>query len=347
MVQLFVQALNIPGSVPNFQNTWDIFVETTCGEAVKESIEMYKVEMASRVKNKIPCDADMLRLANEEVMQKCVQNFLTKTASLSTNSIKEFQEDLQVKASSIFEEYIRQNKEQTTAGCRDLLKNLKKEKWQPILIRLRGPSASKMEFKEVVEAYDAVKNEYQSKAKGAKNMIQDVFMEFLPEFKKEMEQNHDILKLMKGYDADIKNQKAMNAAIEKVQKENEERIAMMEDQMRAKQRQLADLTNKIKEDQIKLQEELAKKELENKNQMKNMVAAHQDQMRESRDRFQKQQENLETRLQGMEKALRDKDQEIKILTSKTDEYKNRSIVSLLAEAGVKIVEKVVDKCCVS
>ncbi|XP_020912347.1 guanylate-binding protein 7-like [Exaiptasia diaphana] len=96
LVQLFVQALNIPGNVPNFQNTWDIFVETTCGEAVKESIEMYKVEMASRVKNKIPCDADMLRLANEEVMQKCVQNFLTKTASLSTNSIKEFQEDLEV-----------------------------------------------------------------------------------------------------------------------------------------------------------------------------------------------------------------------------------------------------------
>lgn len=96
MVQLFTQALNTPGSVPNFQNSWDIFVQTTCAEAVKDSIKMYKENMASRVENQIPCNSDVLRSAHEEVMQLCVHKFLTETASLSANSVKKFQEELEV-----------------------------------------------------------------------------------------------------------------------------------------------------------------------------------------------------------------------------------------------------------
>lgn len=107
------------------------------------------------------------------------------------------------------------------------------------------------------------------------------------------------------------------------------------------------MSNKIEADKTKLQEEFARKERENRDQMNNMMKAHQDQMKESRDQYLKQQENLQTRLDRIEKAQKDKDQEIANLRGKIAEREDRSIGSLLLEAGVKIVKKVVEKCCVS
>ena len=60
-MELYVQAINTPGMVPNVQNAWDQFVETKCSDAMKDALNAYRATMVLQLKDKLPCDNDLLR----------------------------------------------------------------------------------------------------------------------------------------------------------------------------------------------------------------------------------------------------------------------------------------------
>lgn len=76
--------------------------------------------------------------------------------------------------------WIQQNIRETEACCVQLLKELKKSILDPVLKRLRGPEGSKMQFSDVVSAYNQIQDSYTAKARGAKDVQATVFMNFHP-----------------------------------------------------------------------------------------------------------------------------------------------------------------------
>ena len=97
LVQLFVQALNTPGAVPNVQNAWDTFVHSKCTEVLNTALRTYNDEMTSRVEDKIPCEAGVIRAAHGEVMDLCFDLFRQETLSLSIKSVDKYLKELTVR----------------------------------------------------------------------------------------------------------------------------------------------------------------------------------------------------------------------------------------------------------
>jgi hypothetical protein len=96
LVQLFVEALNTPGTVPNVQNAWDTFVHTKCTEVLAASLNTYKEEMTSRVKHQTPCEAEVIRSAHLESVDACFEMFRQETFTLSIKSVDKYLKELKV-----------------------------------------------------------------------------------------------------------------------------------------------------------------------------------------------------------------------------------------------------------
>lgn len=75
---------------------------------------------------------------------------------------------------------VAENEEQTREFCERLLSKLKSEHLDPVLQRLQGKEAAKVSFKEVIDRYNTINEDYHRLAKGAKDVIANVFFEFHP-----------------------------------------------------------------------------------------------------------------------------------------------------------------------
>jgi hypothetical protein len=90
LVQLFVEALNTPGTVPNVQDAWDTFVHNKCTEVVNDVLKKYQEEMTSRVEDKIPCEADVIRSEHNIAMDACLEMLRQQTFTLSSKSVDKY-----------------------------------------------------------------------------------------------------------------------------------------------------------------------------------------------------------------------------------------------------------------
>lgn len=97
LVQLYVQAINTPGMVPNVQNAWDQFVEVKCSDAMKDALNAYDTTMSLQLKDKLPCDNDRLRNGHGMALEDSEAHFMADTAGISTNTIETFLKNLKVR----------------------------------------------------------------------------------------------------------------------------------------------------------------------------------------------------------------------------------------------------------
>ena len=72
------------------------------------------------------------------------------------------------------------NARKTREYCEGLLTVLKGNHLDPILQRLKGKEAAKVSFKDVIDGYNKIKDDYENSAKGSKDVIAAVFLEFHP-----------------------------------------------------------------------------------------------------------------------------------------------------------------------
>lgn len=97
LVELYVQAINTPGVVPNVQNAWDAFVETKCSAAIKSALDAYEAAMTSQLKNELPCENDRLRKSHGVAFKSSEDYFMAETAGIATNTIEKYLKMLKVK----------------------------------------------------------------------------------------------------------------------------------------------------------------------------------------------------------------------------------------------------------
>ena len=73
-----------------------------------------------------------------------------------------------------------ENERQTRQFCKDLLQQLKTQHLDPVFQRLQVKGGAQMSFDDITGAYLRIKDIYEKKAKGAKDVITSVFYDFHP-----------------------------------------------------------------------------------------------------------------------------------------------------------------------
>lgn len=96
MVTSYITALNTPGTVPNVQNAWDVFVSTKCTQAKTAAVEEYDKEMEMEMSGKLPCERDIIRQAQLAALKRALKVFEEETFGISTANIEKYLNELTV-----------------------------------------------------------------------------------------------------------------------------------------------------------------------------------------------------------------------------------------------------------
>ena len=73
--------------------------------------------------------------------------------------------------------WLTDNEVKTRQFCKDLLEQLKLLHLDPVFQQLQGRDAAKVSFDDIIGGYQRIKNDYNESAKGAKDVIANVFVE--------------------------------------------------------------------------------------------------------------------------------------------------------------------------
>ena len=66
----------------------------------------------------------------------------------------------------------------TQTFCKDLLAKLKREHLDPVLERIRSPDGVKVKYVDIMNGWSKIKNDFNSKAVGSKDVRAEVFFKF-------------------------------------------------------------------------------------------------------------------------------------------------------------------------
>ena len=97
LVQLYVDAINTPGVIPNVQTAWETFVMTKCSEACQASLKIYDATMNAELSGKLPCDSDFIRVKHELALQKGVALLEKETFGISATTTEKNRKKLTVR----------------------------------------------------------------------------------------------------------------------------------------------------------------------------------------------------------------------------------------------------------
>ena len=74
--------------------------------------------------------------------------------------------------------WLRKNESLTRKACDALLKDLKKERLDPVVERLQGQGDAEVSFDDIIQGYERIKQGYEARATGAKDACATMFFEF-------------------------------------------------------------------------------------------------------------------------------------------------------------------------
>ena len=97
LVQLYVDAINTPGVIPNVQTAWETSVMTKCSEACQASLKLYDATMNAELSGKLPCDSDFIRVKHELALQKGVALLEKETFGISATTTEKYWKKLTVR----------------------------------------------------------------------------------------------------------------------------------------------------------------------------------------------------------------------------------------------------------
>lgn len=301
LVQLYVQAINMPGMVPNVQNAWDQFVEVKCSDAMKDALNAYDTTMSLQLKDKLPCDNDRLRNGHGMALENSEAHFMADTAGISTNTIETFLKNLKESLSERFHLWQERNAKMTREFCNNLLAMLKKQHLDPVIQQLQREEGAKLSFHEIIGKYNLIKDDYHRSAIGAKDEIDAVFFEFHPALMKEQEQYMSLLQQLKDYDERLTEELAAKAFQEQEKQKLEEEHQRLLQENRQVKREMEMLSERQNEERKKFREQMDNDLRVQRDQMNNMMDANMQQAQREREQFLQENQQLRNQFLDMQK----------------------------------------------
>lgn len=96
LINIYVTALNTPGTVPSVQSAWETFVHTKCSEAKLAALQVYESWMKSQLDGELPCDSNEIRLVQQTAIEESMRLFQEETFGVSAKSSEKYLDELTV-----------------------------------------------------------------------------------------------------------------------------------------------------------------------------------------------------------------------------------------------------------
>lgn len=96
-MQIYTDAINDPGTVPNVETAWDTYVRTKCEEAKKNALKIYDQVMTKQMNSRMPCGNDEILKNHGIAQRKTMDAFETDTAELISTNIDKGLSELMVR----------------------------------------------------------------------------------------------------------------------------------------------------------------------------------------------------------------------------------------------------------
>ncbi|CAH3030960.1 unnamed protein product, partial [Pocillopora meandrina] len=303
LVELYVQAINTPGVIPNVHSAWDTFVTDKCSEATHEAMNVYSAVVVSKLSNQLPCDSEDIRKCHETAFDQAIGEFQAETIGISSITTERSISFFIISQSFADREYVTwqtENDQFTREACDALLKQLKKQHLDPILDQLHGKEGAKVMFDDIVAGYKKIEQDYKARATGAKQVCAAVFSEFHPELMTEMQQYLGVLKQSKDFDENREIAAKAYQEQEKIKLEKEYELLQQENLQRHKEMEM--LQAKQEEEKKRLREQMEAETAVQRQQMENMVKARMMEVEKHRRNFMQENQVLSQRLAQMQKS---------------------------------------------
>lgn len=323
MVTSYVTALNTPGTVPNVQNAWDVFVSTKCSQAKTAAVEEYDKEMEMEMSGKLPCERDIVRQAQLVALERALKLFEEETFGISTANIDKYLNELTAYMENGLNSWQERNTQLTKETCKQLLIGLKHQHLDPVLIQLRGKDGAKVSFAEVMACYSAIEQGFKAEATGAEDVCAQVFLDFHPELQNEMEKHMEHLQQLKDFDENLAYEKEARAQEMEERKRVEEEKAGLEEERIRKEREMELLKAKQEEERRRLEEQLRTDMEAQRDQMQNMMRANMEQLQRERQNVVDQNRTLQEALSNMQRSMNERNGEIANLQRQIQQIANR------------------------
>lgn len=97
LINIYVAALNTPGTVPSVQSAWETFVHTKCSEAKLAALEVYESWMKSQLDGELPWDSDDIRLVQQTAIEESMRLFQGETFGVSATNSEKYLDELTVR----------------------------------------------------------------------------------------------------------------------------------------------------------------------------------------------------------------------------------------------------------
>ncbi|XP_078366228.1 guanylate-binding protein 7-like isoform X2 [Oculina patagonica] len=237
LVKIYVDALNTPGTVPSVQSAWETFLHTKGSEAKLAALQVYESTMTSQLDGVLPCDSDNIRQVQQTAIGEGMKLFQEETFGVSATSIENYLAELMESMKNVLKRWQEDNDRLTEEDCRKLLRDLKEQHLDPVLKQLNDKDGASMTFNEIREAYSAIENAFQLKARGARHVRAQVLSESLSQLESEMNKHLVHLQQLKDYDENLAKEKAEKAHEEQKRRKVEEENARLKQEQRMKEKQ--------------------------------------------------------------------------------------------------------------
>lgn len=323
LVQLYVEAINTPGVIPNVQTAWDTFVVTKCSEALQTALNVYDSVMKSGLSGQLPCDNDKIRQHHDVALEKGVAQLEGETFGISAVTTERYLRELTETSDKRLASWQRENENLTREACTGLLKRLKEEHLDPILARLHGEGGAKVSFEDIIQGYNKIEQDYKVRVIGAKDVCAAVFFEFHPVLMEEMQRYLGVLRQLKDFDENLTREIAARAYQEQEKMKLEEEHARLQQENRERKMEMERLQTKFEEEGIRLREQMKADAKAQQDQMDNMLKASMKQAEEERKSFMQENQALNARLGEMQKSNDEMQQMMESLKSQLLQNQSR------------------------
>ena len=203
LINIYVEALNIPGCVPAIGSAWQRVLESTYSESVEKAVLLYSSAM-SKVSPKLPLDSAELLKHHNDAITKGIQMFQAR-ASLDSESmlyqsyldkfmvrnadgvsrindfpfffkirIAEYSADGQC-VGGMLHAYLQDNLNKSKAACQELLQKLRQTYLDP-LIEALGPGTK---FGDIAMAFNTILTNFNESDAARGPAAEDVMDSFI------------------------------------------------------------------------------------------------------------------------------------------------------------------------
>lgn len=303
LVNIYVSALNTPGTVPSVQSAWEIFVHTKCTEAKLAALEVYESTMTSELDGLLPCDSDGIRQVQDRAIEDSMRTFQEETVGVSASSSEKYLDELMESMNKALKRWQNENNRLTKEQCHRMLKALKEEHLDPVLRKLSGKDGASVSFAQIIGGYSAIEQGFKRDARGAKDICAQVFYEFHPEMQAEMEKHMAYLQQLKDFDESLAFERQEKARQEQERRRIEEENARLEEERRAKEKEMKILQEKQEEDRKRLEEQFKADMEAQREQMHNMMTANMEELRKDREAIVEQNQTFKEAMEQMRLSM--------------------------------------------